>query len=60
MKLENARRQRSASTEECINGHPYSPENTYQKPQRKGQGRRDCRACMRERAQRYRSNRRAS
>lgn len=39
----------------CVNGHEYTPENTYWRPS----GQRDCRACIRERARRY-SKRRAA
>lgn len=35
----------------CMNGHEYTPENTYWRPT----GQRDCRTCIRERVARYRS-----
>jgi hypothetical protein len=38
---------RQEAKEFCPYGHPYSPENTYQRPDRNG---RDCRRCMRARA----------
>jgi hypothetical protein len=38
----------------CINGHEYTPQNTYWRPGKVAS--RDCRACIRERARRYRSN----
>lgn len=34
---------------ECINGHEYTPANTYIRPS----GQRDCRACIRERVRKY-------
>jgi hypothetical protein len=34
---------------ECVNGHAYTPENTYVRPS----GQRDCRACIRDRVRRY-------
>lgn len=37
----------------CVNFHEYSEENTYIRPN----GLRDCRACIRERARRYRVKR---
>jgi hypothetical protein len=51
---DNARRQRSALRSHCINGHEFTPENTYLRPARPRQGARDCRACIRERVRRYR------
>ena len=57
---ENRENQRSAYKEECVNGHEYTPENTYIKPRQRGQGRRDCRACIRERAREYAARRRAA
>jgi hypothetical protein len=40
----------------CINGHEYTPENTYWRPGRIAG--RSCRACIRESAARYRSKER--
>jgi hypothetical protein len=31
---------------QCVNGHPFTPENTYVRPDR---GTRECRACLRQR-----------
>lgn len=39
----------------CVNGHEYSEENTYVRPN----GSRDCRACIRERVRRYKLKRAA-
>jgi hypothetical protein len=39
--LENMRRGIRAGRPECINGHPFTPENSYFPPN----GRRQCRAC---------------
>lgn len=39
----------------CRNGHPYSPENTYLRPN----GARDCRACIRQRVASYKKRRAA-
>lgn len=36
----------NAARSECINGHPFTEENTYTSP---GRGRRECRACHRQR-----------
>jgi len=47
-RLENMRR-RYADYDACVNGHDYSPANTYIRPN----GRRDCRTCIRDRANRY-------
>lgn len=41
---------RNAAKTHCPQGHPYSPENTYQTRTRDGRRRRECRACRRERA----------
>lgn len=48
-RAENARR-RSLAIVACINGHDYTPENTYIRPD----GNRDCRACIRSRVAKYR------
>jgi len=48
--LENI--QRATLTAECLRGHPRTPENTWISPT---SGRRDCRACNRERHRRHRS-----
>lgn len=50
---ENVRRGAPARKSHCANGHEYSPENTYMRPA-KGEGRRDCRTCIRDRVRRYR------
>lgn len=47
---ENQRNQRSAYKTHCVNGHEYTPENTYI---RRGGSQRDCRACGRKRVRRY-------
>lgn len=49
---ENVRRSFPAQKTECVNGHAYTPENTYRRPG-SGGGRRDCRACIRDRVRRY-------
>lgn len=46
---ENMRRSGPAQKTHCLNGHEYTPENTYIRPN----GRRDCRACIRERVAAY-------
>lgn len=56
-RAENARRSAPAQKSECVNGHAYTPENTYFKPA-KSRGRRDCRACGRERTRRYEARQR--
>lgn len=55
---ENTRRQRSAMKTHCVNGHEYTPENTYIRPS--GGGVRDCRICIRERVSRYQQKRNAA
>lgn len=45
---ENARR-RSAAQVKCVNGHNYTPANTYIRPG----GHRDCRTCIRNRVAAY-------
>ena len=57
---ENHEDQRSAHRMECVNGHAYTPENTYLRPGNNRQGRRDCRACIRERVRRYKEKGRAA
>lgn len=52
---ENAQNQRSAFKERCVNGHEYTPENTYIRPRRYRGGVRDCRTCIRERVRKYRN-----
>jgi len=47
---ENSRRGAFANQTHCINGHEYTPENTYRKPG----GGRDCRKCIAIRATKYR------
>ena len=42
----------NAAKTHCVNGHEFTPENTYMK---KSQGKRACRACKREWARRARS-----
>lgn len=56
---ENAARQRSALKSHCINGHEFTPENTYIKPGFRN-GRRSCRACQREAVRRYKESRKAA
>lgn len=51
---ENVRRSAPAQKTACVNGHAYTPENTYRRPG-SGAGRRDCRACIRERVRRYKA-----
>jgi hypothetical protein len=51
---EENRRRKYAAIVECINGHAYTESNTYRKPD----GRRDCRACIRDRVRRYTAARR--
>lgn len=40
----------------CSNGHAYTPDNTYRRPD----GHRDCRSCIRERVRRYKAKRSAA
>lgn len=47
-RAENMRR-RSAAYTSCVNGHDYTPANTYVRPD----GSRDCRACIRTRVAAY-------
>ncbi len=55
--LENKRmiRGRNANTDKtrCVNGHEFTPENTYRRPK----GGRSCKACQTERCRRYESAR---
>ena len=44
---------RALAQTSCSNGHQYTPENTYRRPD----GARQCRACQREAAARYRTAR---
>lgn len=39
----------NAAKVHCLHGHPFTEANTYRRPD----GTRDCRACVRERARRY-------
>lgn len=57
---ENSRNQRSASKTHCINGHEFTPENTYLRPKSYRVGVRDCRQCIRDRQARASAKRRAS
>lgn len=57
---DNAKNQRSATKTHCKNGHEYTPENTYIRPIRERSGKRDCRACIRERVARYETKRRTA
>ena len=41
----------NAAKDRCINGHPFTPENTYRR--RDGRGRRQCRTCVRDAQRRY-------
>jgi hypothetical protein len=56
---ENMRRSAPATKTHCVNGHPYDEANTYWHPYDEANtywrpsGRRDCRACIRERVRRY-------
>lgn len=50
---ENTRRGQPATKTHCINGHEFTPENTYMRTATSG-GRRGCRTCNREQARRYR------
>lgn len=56
--LQNARNHRArpglVPEHECINGHRYTPGNTYVMPN----GRRDCRACIRNRVRAYKARKR--
>lgn len=51
---ENSALQRRAFKTHCDNGHEFTPENTYIRPNRT----RDCRACIRERVRRYKERKR--
>ena len=50
-RAENARR-RALALVTCINGHDYTADNTYIRPD----GNRDCRICIRARVAKYRRN----
>lgn len=56
---ENGRRSVPAQITQCVNGHPYTPDNTYLRPSGK-HGQRDCRACIRDRVRRYTQRRKAA
>lgn len=56
---DNRSRQRSALKTHCLNGHEFTPDNTYLRPRRYREGVRDCRACIRERARKYAAKKRA-
>lgn len=47
--------QLQAAKTECVNGHAYTPENTYRKPN----GNRDCRSCIRQRTRDYSTKKQA-
>lgn len=54
---ENGRRMGDRLTH-CVNGHAFTPENTYDRLPAKGDsGRRDCRTCIRERQRRCKARR---
>ncbi|MFL2002166.1 HNH endonuclease signature motif containing protein [Microbacterium sp. A1-JK] len=53
-RAENMRR-RAAAYVTCVNGHDFSPENTYIRPG----GGRDCRQCIRRRVAKHRARRRS-
>lgn len=55
---DNSRNQRSATKTHCVNGHEFTPENTYTRPQRYRTGKRDCRACIRDRVAKYQAKQR--
>lgn len=57
--VDNAANQRSALATHCVNGHEYTPENTYLRPDGCS-GRRDCRACISDRVRRYKRRRKDS
>lgn len=52
--LTNSRLQRSAFKTECVNGHEYTPENTYRRP---ADNHRQCRECKRESTRQWRARR---
>ena len=56
---ENTRRGWPATKSHCVNGHEFTPENTYRRVTG-GEGSRDCRTCVRERARRYKQRRRSA
>lgn len=49
---ENTRNQRQALKTHCVNGHEFTPENTYLKPGARN-GSRTCRTCQREAVRKY-------
>lgn len=54
---ENGARSRPATKASCVNGHEFTPENTYLRPDRPRSGKRDCRQCIRDRVKAYRLRR---
>lgn len=53
---ENTRRGWPVIKPTCVNGHEYTPENTYARPN----GGKDCRACIRARVRRYKKGHQAA
>lgn len=51
-RIDNQRRSRPAMKTHCKHGHEFTPENTYQRPDR--EARRVCRACVNRRSAAYR------
>lgn len=56
-RAENSSRMWQARKPACVNGHVFDETNTYYRPR---SGRRDCRACIRNRVARYKSKRSAA
>ena len=50
---------RNAAKTECVNGHPFTPENTYLRPAGARSPRRMCRECHRQSAARHRARSKA-
>jgi hypothetical protein len=56
---ENSARQRRALKTHCVNGHEFTPENTYPRNENMS-GKRSCRQCNREAVRRYVERRRTA
>lgn len=55
---EHARTYASAQKTHCVNGHEYTPENTYRR--KDGRGRRGCKTCRKQQMRDYYARKRAA